>query len=422
MKKTILFLLTCLVFVCSCKKDNDNRPTSESGKLSVSVGVEVFTGKINTSWKSTLDTEDFKVLICKNTGEVVKTFERAADMPDEITLETGEYYVTAHSNNFLPAAFENPYYFGKSENFNLSKEEHRTVTVNCELANCAVSVTYSGNIQSDFTDYYATVSISDSALKYEKDEARTGYFDLKPISIEALLVYSMVNGSSQTKLLTGIIEDPQAKKHYEVRLDASVNDGIASVNIYLDDSTDYELVEISEGDTNGIPGNIIYGALLITEIMYDPTAISDAEGEWFEIYNNSSSQIDINGIVIRRVGDLHVINQEKVLLPGEYYVLARSENATSAPKYIYGTDITLTNSGAELIIANYGTDGTDGFEIASVNYGAKGFPHPSGASLNLDPVYYNVESAKLGTNWCASTDVYDTGDLGTPGSVNSSCD
>ena len=162
MKKITLFLLSSLFFVLSCKKDDDSKPSYESGKLSVNVGVEIFTGNIDTNLKSTLDEDDFKVLIYKNTGEVVITYERAADMPVEIDLEPGEYYVTAHSNNFLPVAFENPYYYGRSENFALDNEEHRTVTVNCELANCAVSVIYSDNILSDFTDYYNGLLIIDN--------------------------------------------------------------------------------------------------------------------------------------------------------------------------------------------------------------------------------------------------------------------
>ena len=75
----------------------------------------------------------------------------------------------------------------------------------------------------------------------------------------------------------------------------------------------------------------------------DPSTISDTEGEWFEIYNNTSTEIDINRLIIKRATDLHIINEEIILPPGEYYVLARSENATTALKYVYGSDITLTN-------------------------------------------------------------------------------
>lgn len=426
MKKSYLFYLltvyiVSLVIINSCKKD-DVSPTNEKGKISINLGIEIDVKDTGKSLKSTLDEDSLRVIVYNNTGAIVIEFENAIDIPDEIELDTGEYYIVAHSNDFMPAAFENPYYYGISENFTLVKEEYRIVTVNCELANCAVSVLYSDNIQNDFSDYYTIVSIEGGSLTFDRYETRLGYFDLLPLSIEAVLEYSLIDGSTAIKTLTGIIDNPQAKKHYEVHLDASLTDGQAAIVINLDESIDPEIVEITDDSTIVIPGAIGYGDLLITEIMYDPSAVTDTEGEWFEIYNNSTSDVDINQLVIRRASDLHIVNQEVIISPGEYFVLARSENATSSPKYVYGSDITLTNTGAELIIANYGTDGTNGSEIASIDYGAPGFPDPTGASINLDPSYFNVEQAKSGSSWCESIVAYDTGDLGTPGSVNSSCD
>jgi hypothetical protein len=426
MKKSVLFCLLSIYIILlgvinSCRKD-DGSPLNEKGKISIKLGIEIDIKDTGKNLKSTLQADSFKVIIYNTTGAVVLEFENAIDLPGEIELIPGEYYVVANSKNFMPAAFENPYYFGRSENFVLENEEHRMVNVNCELANCAVSVIYSENIQNDFSDYYAIVSIEGGALIFNSNEIRMGYFDLAPLSIEAVLEYSLTGGSTATKTLTGIIDNPQAKKHYEIHIDASLADGQAAVIIHLDESIDPEVIEITDDSVDIIPGPVGYGDLLITEIMYDPSAISDTEGEWFEIYNNSLSDIDINQLVIKRASDLHIINQEIVLSPGEYFVLARSENATTASKYVYGSDITLTNTGGELIIANFGTDGSNGSEIASVNYGDTGFPDPVGASINLDPSYFNVEQAKSGFSWCESTVAYDTGDLGTPGVENSSCD
>ena len=138
----------------------------------------------------------------------------------------------------MPAAFENPYYYGRSDNFTLEKEEHRIIDVNCELANCAVSVLYSENIQNEFSDYYTTVSIEGGSLTFGRDETRLGYFDLIPMAIEAVLEYSLIGGSTATKTLTGTIDNPQAKKHYEIHLDASLADGQAAIVINLDESID----------------------------------------------------------------------------------------------------------------------------------------------------------------------------------------
>ena len=40
------------------------------------------------------------------------------------------------------------------------------------------------------------------------------------------------------------------------------------------------------------------GDVVINEIMQNPSAVSDANGEWFELYNNTNGSIDINGWTI----------------------------------------------------------------------------------------------------------------------------
>ena len=49
-------------------------------------------------------------------------------------------------------------------------------------------------------------------------------------------------------------------------------------------------------------------ALVINEIMQNPSAVSDSNGEWFEIYNPTDAEVDINGWTIRDDGsNSHVI-------------------------------------------------------------------------------------------------------------------
>jgi len=47
--------------------------------------------------------------------------------------------------------------------------------------------------------------------------------------------------------------------------------------------------------------------LLITEIMANPTAASDSQGEWFELFNSSTESVDLSGIVLSDDGsNLHI--------------------------------------------------------------------------------------------------------------------
>ena len=165
------------------------------------------------------------------------------------------------------------------------------------------------------------------------------------------------------------------------------------------------------------------GDLLITEIMADPDALADTDGEWFEIVNNSSaSTIPLQDLVIRDAdSDLHVMSSTLSLAPGEVAVLARSADATDDPDYLYES-FTLTNTGDEIIVAMYGSDGTDGAVIDQVAYdGGISFPAPTGATLTLEPTAYDPTDNDDGAWWCPGGSTMSSGDLGTPGAENDSC-
>ena len=61
------------------------------------------------------------------------------------------------------------------------------------------------------------------------------------------------------------------------------------------------------------------GDLIITEIMQNPLAVSDANGEWFEVYNTTDHPIDMLGMTIRDDGsDSHVIGENLIVPSGEF--------------------------------------------------------------------------------------------------------
>ena len=66
------------------------------------------------------------------------------------------------------------------------------------------------------------------------------------------------------------------------------------------------------------------GDLVVSELLANPAAVADSNGEWLELYNASQSAIDINGLVLRDYGsNSHTVNAAMplVLLPGDASVL-----------------------------------------------------------------------------------------------------
>ncbi|HZD10037.1 MAG TPA: lamin tail domain-containing protein, partial [Candidatus Binatia bacterium] len=160
------------------------------------------------------------------------------------------------------------------------------------------------------------------------------------------------------------------------------------------------------------------GDVVINEIMQNPSAVFDSAGEWLELYNATSSDIDINGWTIGDNDiDSHVIdNGGPLIVPaGGYLVLGNNDDTATnggvSVDYSYGSNWFLANGADEVVLL----DG-DGVEIDRVEYdGGFSFPDPNGASMALsDPGLDN----NVGANWCTASTPYGAGDLGTPGAEN----
>ena len=415
-------LILSILSLNSCEKLKPGH-TSSTGRLRIDIGLFLQINEIDNPLKSTQQTESFRVSILQVNGTPVLEYARADEMPPIIELETGEYYVEAHSDNNLPAEFENPYYYGISETFTITGNELQTVQVNCTLNNTIVSVQYSQSVLDHFLDFSTLVSSAMGSLVYSSTETRLGYFQTMPLDILANLSYQKPDGTQTSKSLSGSIPDPLPNRHYELVIDATINEGMATFQILLDEvPVPVEVVTITEGSLPQA-GEIAFGALLITEIMSNPAALSDTEGEWIEIFNNSSQPVNLQNLVILRDDiNSHEIAENITLAPAEYYLLARTELAADVPnRYVYGSDILLPNTGANLAIHNAADASGPGALIFQVNYGDTGFPEGSGTSLSLDPGSFNSADAVLAGSWCLSTSMYNTGDAWTPSTANDLC-
>lgn len=164
------------------------------------------------------------------------------------------------------------------------------------------------------------------------------------------------------------------------------------------------------------------GELVINEIMNNPQAVTDPNGEWFELYNASGADLTIDGITIVSGSQSHVILPgDPLVVPMEGFVVLGSNADTKANggvdvDYEY-SGITLSNESDDLSLV------ADGVVIDSVVWddGAT-MPDPDGGSLNLEPDVLELGDNDTPGNWCISLDSWDVrGDAGSPGSGNELC-
>ena len=150
--------------------------------------------------------------------------------------------------------------------------------------------------------------------------------------------------------------------------------------------------------------------VVISEVMPNPSAVSDAYGEWFEIINMDSITIDLNGWTIMDGGsDSHVISSSIEIQPGQYMVLGRNGNESVNGGYVSDytyASFALANSDDEIILLDQ-----DEKVVDDISYGGT-FPYSSGVSMYL--IDHSSDNA-IDSNWVASSLIYGDGDLGTPG-------
>ena len=167
------------------------------------------------------------------------------------------------------------------------------------------------------------------------------------------------------------------------------------------------------------------GEVIITEIMQNPAASLDADGEYFEVYNTTSSARDLDGCTVGSATasgpESFVIRETRLVGPGEYVVFARSNNAPFVADYVYNGAINLNNT-VDMVAIICPQPTGPAVEIDQVSYdnGAT-FPNPEGASMSLNPNRMSATQNDLGSNWCESTTTFGVGDRGTPGAPNDFC-
>jgi len=184
----------------------------------------------------------------------------------------------------------------------------------------------------------------------------------------------------------------------------------------LDSSLARRIWYMDDGGEDTSTVDTIEYNIIINEIMQNPSSVSDENGEWFEIYNNSNEEIDLDGFIIKDYDtDSHLITQETLIGPRSFAVLGRNSdintNGGVLLDYEY-SELNLANGGDEIVLIDpYGNT------IDIVEYdGGPLFPDPNGSTMAL--LNLNLDNND-GSNWVEYDSLaYGDGDYGTPGEHN----
>jgi len=183
----------------------------------------------------------------------------------------------------------------------------------------------------------------------------------------------------------------------------------------------------TDDDCDGmIDENFVAGDLLITEIMSNPAEVSDANGEWFEVYNTTDETLYLDGLIISSTtesgtAESHTIVSDDPIAveAGAHAVLGRNDedSANGGVDVMYAYESVVLGNGSDYVEVST----SDGDSIVTVTWDdGVLMPDASGATMSLDPDHTDETDPSW---WCAAATQWDTGsDYGTPGEANESCE
>jgi hypothetical protein len=162
------------------------------------------------------------------------------------------------------------------------------------------------------------------------------------------------------------------------------------------------------------------GDLVITEVMPNPAAVTDADGEWFELLVRAD--VDLNGLQLYKLDDTGAAMLEQTVdddacvavAAGTRLLFARETESASnggLPVVDHALGFGLVNADAGVAV------GIDDVVLDEVRWTST----PTGASRSLDPGAEDPAANDDDGAWCPGVSVYGDGDHGTPGAANDAC-
>ncbi len=266
----------CIIASCNREVIQDNG----FGYLGISLEQDLETDVVT---KAGGDELVFAIDVLNSSGQIVESRDDyRSTVENPIKLHLGRYDVVARSGHNLNAAFDNPYYEGRTaESVRIVPGRVKTVDLTCSLANTIVSAAFSDDFR-QFPEYEISVTngvgeklvFSNNPENGKANEAAFG--TLAYFAVTGTLTYEILirNTDGGVWTQTATIPDVKAKQHYHLALslgDSSVADGAVVIKISLNDEWvdgDHNInLDFSKKDAPVIETNAQFGAVSGEDIV-----------------------------------------------------------------------------------------------------------------------------------------------------------
>lgn len=151
-----------------------------------------------------VNTSDFEVKVQgkadTDVKDVVRTYPRVSELPQEITLPVGDYIVSSHTKGELQRQMNAPYYAGEKD-MKITEGATQQATVKCTMQNSRIQMTYSTEFLNAFSKWSITITDqSNQAINFTEKETAPQpvywYFEKETPSIKVHITATTKEGNT----------------------------------------------------------------------------------------------------------------------------------------------------------------------------------------------------------------------------------
>lgn len=449
MKTKLFWGLALAISIISCA-DEDLvslvKISDAVGSISLNTSVKEAINVSTSGKANTLDgvLDNLSLEIFDDSGATVIE-DQYRNLAEFIELPVGSYTVVFYTLQNSNVRFDIGSYGSEPKiSFNVERDANTIVPVTLRLFDVATTIDFSDELLDVFPDINAKVHITpennQNALEwFSADDSRVGYFTMIDyvggnggsytiLNGDLAVEISALNTSGEEILVTKTYPSAMANQHYKLLISYDENATVDfDITLGGEDLIEDEIT-FPHGDENGenseeeeesseTTDSLVAGDLIVTEIMNNPAAVSDANGEWFELFNTTGAkEISLNGLRVVGASSEFTLDTEITVAPGDYVVLGKngdvSTNGGVAIDYVY-TGFTLTNSTGSISIVS------EAIELDQVIF--DDFDKEAGKAMQLSANTLNHLDNDAAVNWCLASATLDSGDAGSPATANDSC-
>jgi hypothetical protein len=323
MKKYTQFILSGLVLAAGCLTAcQDEDATGATGEVSVRILAD---NALATSRAEVTPTQQMDLDVLDMNGGIVKAFkDAAATTVERFTLPVGSYVFHAYSankNSTSPYFDEGNAYYEVRDTLQITKGSMNDVKLVCTLAMAKVSVNYTDELKTNFTQLDCTVKHSSGELLYNKEESRAGYF---PASGDLTVSLAVTNVKGNSYATEQTISHVAPRTHYRINYSLAANTtGTGDFQITYDPTLNEMTFEV------GIPLKSPYEVNLQAPDVYGKVAY---------LYAQSTKQ-DNTGLAfqyrLKGSEDWVTVSAEEKTIDGEATFVGKTNELEFATEYEY---------------------------------------------------------------------------------------